>query len=660
MRGSMTRRSAGQGSPTLLPNASRAATAVTVLVLVAALTISAATLAVSARAYAIGGTAPHSSPAAPGTLPAIAAGPAPKFNGLSDVAIASVPVGSSPTGIVFDPVNGYVYVTNSGSANVSVLNGTALVATIPVGSDPQQPAFDSGTGALFVPNTGSDNVSVVSGTSVVASVAVGSAPVTPTYDPADGYVYVSDSGGGAGDTVSVINATGVAATPTVGSSPGFSVYDPTDGDVYVTNAASASVSVLSGTSVTATVVVGYGPGDEAYDPSNGYVYVDNGGYLSGTTVSVVNGASTVATVPVGVGPAAATYDDSNAFVYVANYGSDNVSVLSGTSVVASLPVGSSPSASTYDPGDGDVYILNAASDNVSVLAGTSVLATVPVGSDPSAVAYDSDNGYLYVTNILSDNVSVIAPISNVTFTEVGIPAKQLADFGWSVAVSGSVQSSHSATITYNLTPGTYYFVVLGPAGYVAPDQPGGSFTAQGASFSYLENFEKGKGETLRFAARGLPVGQAWCAEVSGLSLCTTGRAVKFPPMTAFTYYYWIASPLAGQSITGKVGKTSVTLTGGTIQELALVRSTAVDLTFAYPYAVSFTESDLPSGGSWSVTIGKATETSAVGSPIVFELTNGSHAYRIGMVTGYRASGTPAKLVVRGADASVAVTFTPKP
>ena len=50
--------------------------------------------------------------------------------------LATVPVGSSPNGVAYDPANGDVYVANSGSDNVTVLHGTTRVATIPVGTEP--------------------------------------------------------------------------------------------------------------------------------------------------------------------------------------------------------------------------------------------------------------------------------------------------------------------------------------------------------------------------------------------------------------------------------------------------------------------------------------------------------------------------------------------
>lgn len=63
-------------------------------------------------------------PVAAGT----AAGAPPSVNG-----VATVPVGSRPDWATYDSRNGFVYVSNEGSVNVSVISGTSIVGTVNVG-----------------------------------------------------------------------------------------------------------------------------------------------------------------------------------------------------------------------------------------------------------------------------------------------------------------------------------------------------------------------------------------------------------------------------------------------------------------------------------------------------------------------------------------------
>ncbi len=57
---------------------------------------------------------------------------------LTNSSIGFIPVGSAPTGVVFNPANGLVYVANANSASMSVCNPVtrSVVATIPVGNGP--------------------------------------------------------------------------------------------------------------------------------------------------------------------------------------------------------------------------------------------------------------------------------------------------------------------------------------------------------------------------------------------------------------------------------------------------------------------------------------------------------------------------------------------
>ncbi|MGP8148905.1 MAG: YncE family protein [Thermoplasmata archaeon] len=370
--------------------------------------------------------------------------------------IATVTVGSYAYSATYDSGNGYVYVVDQYSNNVSVINGTSLLATILVGSSPSVAVYDSGNGYVYVTNTGngssenSGTVSVIRGTSVVATVTVGPTPYWATYDSGNGYVYVTDEGCvstipgcklpsgapaeyGVGSNVSVISGTSVVATVPVGTVPQFVGYDSGNGYVYVLNQgcfgcygtaswSHGEVSVISGTSVVATATVGFDPYSATYDSGNGLVYVTNG--ASGN-VSVMNGTSVVATVPVGYIPLFAAYDSGNGYVYVPNDLTGTVSVIDGTTVAATITVESYPYSATYDSGNGYVYVTNSDAGTVSVIVGTSVVVTVNVGSGDYLV-YDSNNGYVYVPSSGGTTVSVIG---NVPSSSSGLP-------GWVYAIVG--------------------------------------------------------------------------------------------------------------------------------------------------------------------------------------------------------------------------------
>ena len=122
--------------------------------------------------------------------------------------VATVPVGTSPAGVVVSPDGRYAYIAEGGDDAVSVLDtGTRTIATtvaLPAGSGPRGVALSPRGEFLYVADGGSNRVSVVDTrtTRVVASVPVGTQPVSVAVTPDGGSAYVADAGSG---NVSVID-----------------------------------------------------------------------------------------------------------------------------------------------------------------------------------------------------------------------------------------------------------------------------------------------------------------------------------------------------------------------------------------------------------------------------------------------------------------------
>ena len=260
-------------------------------------------------------------------------------SGASNTVVATVAVGSQPSGAAYDSANGDIYVINELSGNVSVVSGASntVVATVAVGTEPEGAAYDNANGDIYVSNLISNNVSVVSGASntVVATVAVGSQPWGAAYDSANGDIYVSNA---ASNNVSVVSGASntVVATVAVGVEPRGAVYDSVNRDIYVTNDGSNNVSVVSGTgnTVVATIAVGSIPWGAAYDSANADIYITNNHGLS--NVSVVSGASNtvVATVAVGTEPEGAAYDRANGDIYITDAGSGALSIICPSTLIS--------------------------------------------------------------------------------------------------------------------------------------------------------------------------------------------------------------------------------------------------------------------------------------------------------------------------------------
>jgi uncharacterized repeat protein (TIGR02543 family) len=87
----------------------------------------------------------------------------------------------------------------------------------------------------------------------------------------------------------------------------------------------------------------------------------------------------------------------------------------------------------------------------------------------------------------------------------------------------------------------------------------------------------------------------------------------------------------------------------------------IDSAAATPaYSVTFTESGLTSGTSWSVTLDGTTRTSTTTHVVFTYIADGAHNYTIDAQTGYYASTTSGTLTVSGANAQQSVIFTSQP
>ena len=122
----------------------------------------------------------------------------------------NIPVGSKPNSIAYGLGN--IYVTNSGSNTISVIDGKTnkVVATIPVGTSPHRVALCRSK--LYVTNSGSDNVSVIDGKTnkVVATIPSGNLPNDVASDETYSKIYVTNSGS---NKVSVINGINNIGSP---------------------------------------------------------------------------------------------------------------------------------------------------------------------------------------------------------------------------------------------------------------------------------------------------------------------------------------------------------------------------------------------------------------------------------------------------------------
>src|SRR5487761_216326 len=323
-----------------------------------------------------------------------------------------------PDGVLYDPSNGYVYVSDA--SNITVINGAtnSFVGYIGNVFAPEQMVYDPSNHYIYVTdgvaatNASSYYVADVSAINtttnqVVTNITVGSSQSNPlnewgiALDPTNGYLYVAVYSANNGN-ISVIDTssgtvvktiTGIGACINQGVCPPTGVfYDPASGYVYVGHQSSGNITFINTSSNTivgslnATSGGGGSPYYFLYDQQKGYVYVAD----QGSGVTVINPSTNAYIETIG------------ALVYNQQTGQ--------TSYTGGEYTGESPEALALDTGNNYLYSSNFDSNNVIAIntQDNTVLGNIAVGASPRGIAYDPANGDLYVANHFADTVSIIS------------------------------------------------------------------------------------------------------------------------------------------------------------------------------------------------------------------------------------------------------------
>ncbi len=286
-------------------------------------------------------------------------------------------------------------------------------------------------------------------------------------------------------------------------------------------------------------------------------------------------------------------------------------------------------------------------------SGSVVTFTEPNGS--YAYAVGSVAGFTAVPsggNVTVAGTAVVVnvtfrPTYEVTFLETGLAAGT----NWSVTVNGTSIASNGTYANFTEPNGTYAFTVGTPSGYSA-SPASGTVTVSGAPVNQSVTFGPLTASTfvVTFGESGLPAGTNWSVDLNGTTTPTSGATVAFS-LPNGTYPFTVVPP-PGYGATPSSG--TVTVAGASVNETITFAPSAVTT-----YNVTFTETGLPSGTGWSVTV-NGTGNGSTTPTVSFRLPNGSYAFSINPVAGYAVSPASGSVTVNGGPASQAVTFTSGP
>ncbi|HWN09106.1 MAG TPA: carboxypeptidase regulatory-like domain-containing protein [Pyrinomonadaceae bacterium] len=382
----------------------------------------------------------------------------------------NIPAGSRPGGVAVNSVTNKIYVTNSGSNDVTVINGpNHTTTTVPVGTQPGPVAVNPVTNKIYVANMGSTSVTVIDGADYsTVTVPAGTTPQAITVNSVTNKIYVANKDS---NNVTVIDgADNSTATVPAGTEPFAIAVNPVTNKIYVVNSRSNNVTVINGVDNTVVpVATGVFPVDVAVNPVTNKIYVAN---LNNGTVTIINGPDnstlTVPNGPFNSTPNAVAVNPVTNKIYVSNFGS-RITVINGadnttasithlfdsTGSVTVNPVankiyathtssahltvidgvdnssesiptgtggGTNSTFSAVNPVTNKIYVVSSGTetvtaDIVSVINGAdNSIALVPVGTQPYATAINPLTNKVYVANRNSNDVTVMNGVDNSTAT----------------------------------------------------------------------------------------------------------------------------------------------------------------------------------------------------------------------------------------------------
>jgi YVTN family beta-propeller protein len=350
-----------------------------------------------------------------------------------------------------------IRVKESGRANATV-SGLRQVAplaigieeSIKVGSIPWAVAVDESVGRAYVTNAGSASVSVISTDtdSVIATIEVGRVPRGVAVDESRSRAYVTSS---RDDVVTIIDtATNtVVDTIDVGNGPYGVAVDESRGLAFVVNRNDSSVSVINtDTNQVVGEALPVGSGDQgpqavAVDEKRGRAYVANSSYQYLAEIrrqynpEIDSDLGIGNSIPVGMGVMRVATDEKSGQIFATQTSPeltrdapDSLLTIdpSQNKITGSVFVGENPIGVGVDQSRNRVFVGSYSDETVSLVDPDSglVTSTIELGSRPLGIAVEESRGRAFV--VTSDGLTIVslnlpeAPVDVVALPGAGSTA----------------------------------------------------------------------------------------------------------------------------------------------------------------------------------------------------------------------------------------------
>jgi YVTN family beta-propeller protein len=384
-----------------------------------------------------------------------------------------IPVGTNPTQIAINPVTNKIYVANSGSDSVTVINATTgATITVPVNDNPRWIGINAETNRIYVSHLTAANTAIIDGatdtvTKTILSGGGGWTAVNPIKDT----TYVVRFG--TADEVNVLEGDLLRLTFASRSyQPVAIAVNPTNNRVYLANQATTDISSNDLTTPVfyppllcpdgsggfrpqppdppapyslACIDVANPPVSVAVNPVSNRIYALSGSPTD--SISVISGANhtfTSLTPPIAGTARTIAVNPVTNTIYAA-YSTALVVVDGVTNAMTVIPVLGGPMAIGVNVLTNMVYVPNADGTMLVLNASTGATSTISITTGANGIAVNPLTNMVYVL----DSGGGVTPVTGAagTPTSTGITATIQPLPGNTGGTSGSINITASSTMT---------------------------------------------------------------------------------------------------------------------------------------------------------------------------------------------------------------------
>jgi len=334
-----------------------------------------------------------------------------------------IPVGDTPSDVLWNPVNNKVYTANSQGGTVTVIDGATnqVLATVPVADDPTFLCHNSVNNKIYCTSPESNWLSVIDGIgdSLIRKVRVRGGPTRMVFNATMDKLYIVCI-----DDRMVRVYDGLADTLVAEvwfgdlNVPYTALWHPASNRVFCTTDSDAEIDTVfvidcASDEIAERRPTGSGPYALCWSPANNLVYVGTG---CGIMVLAADGHSVLDTVPAYAGDMCFApypnkiYSVTSGMTYVINCDSQTLS--------ESLPYGSY--CVVCDTTRGRVYGAGRYATRVFDARADTWITTISTGQSPQHIRWNSTNSRVYIADAMDDAVYVIRD-TTTGVAEPGVP-----------------------------------------------------------------------------------------------------------------------------------------------------------------------------------------------------------------------------------------------